>query len=162
MASRNCQELGINLQKICSRLFANDDLIKLLYYADQDPLAQSALTAEQKQLLFNDLVCIVPRIGTRTDSKSAIAIYIPKVSGMSGNSEFKNVTIAIDVFVPLTQWVIKNSNLRPFAILGEIQKTLHNKTINGLGKITGGDFELFLLTDEMSGYRQIFNITEYE
>ena len=162
MASRNCQELGINLQKICSRLFANDDLIKLLYYADQDPLAQGALTAEQKQLLFNDLVCVIPRIGTRTDSKSAIAIYIPKVSGISGNSEFKNVTIAIDVFVPLTQWVIKNSNLRPFAILGEIQKTLHNKTINGLGKITGGDFELFLLTDEMSGYRQVFNITEYE
>ena len=45
MASRNCQELGINLQKICSRLLANDDLIKLLYYADQDPLAQGALAA---------------------------------------------------------------------------------------------------------------------
>ena len=31
-----------------------------------------------------------------------------------------------------------------------------DKTINGLGKIEGGDFDLTLLTDEMSGYRLVF------
>jgi hypothetical protein len=46
--------------------------------------------------------------------------------------------------------------------MGEIQKSLRDKTINGLGKIQGGDFDLILLTDEMSGYRLVFNITEYE
>ena len=35
--------------------------------------------------------------------------------------------------------MIKDSNLRPFAIMGEIEESLNNKTINGLGKITGGD-----------------------
>ena len=162
MGARNCQELGINLQKICSRLLANDNLIKLLYYVDLDPLDKAALTAEQKQKIFNDLVCIIPKVGTRTDSKSVIAVYVPKAAGLSGNSEYKTVTIAIDVFVPMTQWIIKDSNLRPFAIMGEIQNALNGKTINGLGKIKGGDFELVLLTDEMSGYRQIFTITEYE
>jgi hypothetical protein len=101
-------------------------------------------------------------VGTREDSRSVIAIYVPKAHGLSENSEFKTVTIAIDIFVPLTHWVIKNSNLRPFAIMGEIQKSLRGKTINGLGKIEGGDFDLTLLTDEMSGYRMVFNITEYE
>lgn len=162
MAARNCQELGINLQKICQRLLNNDELVKLLNYVDLDPLSQPALTEEEKQKLFNDLICVVPRVGTREDSRSVIAIYIPKAAGLSGNSEFKNVTIAIDIFVPLTQWIIKDSNLRPFAIMGEIQKTLRGKTVNGLGKIEGGDFDLVLLTDEMSGYRQVFTITEYE
>lgn len=162
MAARNCQELGINLQKICQRLLNNDDLVKLLNYVDLDPLSQPALTEEEKQKIFNDLICVVPRVGTREDSRSAIAIYIPKAAGLSGNSEFKNVTIAIDIFVPLTQWIIKDSNLRPFAIMGEIQKALRGKTVNGLGKIEGGDFDLVLLTDEMSGYRQVFTITEYE
>ena len=37
MGARNCQELGINLQKICSRLMANDNLVKLLYYTEIDP-----------------------------------------------------------------------------------------------------------------------------
>lgn len=162
MGARNCQELGINLQKICSRLLANDNLVKLLYYVDLDPLDKNALTIEQKQKIFNDLICVIPKVGTRTDSKSVIAVYVPKAAGLSGNSEYKTVTIAIDVFVPMTQWIIKDSNLRPFAIMGEIQNSLNGKTINGLGKIKGGDFELVLLTDEMSGYRQVFTITEYE
>ena len=162
MGARNCQELGINLQKICSRLLANNELVKLLYYTDLDPLAQPNLTDEEKQKLFNDLICIVPDVGTREDSRSVIAVYIPSAAGLTGNAEFKTVTIGIDVFVPLTQWIIKNSNLRPFAIMGEIQNSLRDKTINGLGKIKGGDFDLNLLTDEMSGYRMVFNITEYE
>lgn len=162
MAVRNCGELGINLQKICARLLANDDLVKLLYHVDIDPLKQPALTEQEKQKLFNDLICVVPRVGTREDSRSTIAVYVPSAKGISGNTEYRNVTIAIDVFVPLTHWIIKDSNLRPFAIMGEIQKSLRDKTINGLGKISGGDFDLTLLTDEMSGYRLVFNITEYE
>ena len=162
MAARNCSELGINLQKVCSRLLANDNLVKLLNYTDLDPLSQPALTDKEKQAIFNDLICIIPRVGTREDSRSVIAVYVPKAQGLSANSEFKNVVIAIDVFVPLTQWIIKDSNLRPFAIMGEIQNSLRGKTVNGLGKIEGGDFDLTLLTDEMSGYRMIFNITEYE
>jgi hypothetical protein len=48
--------------------------------------------------------------------------------------------------------MIKDSNLRPFAILGEVQNSLEGKTINGLGKIAGGDFELTRLTDKTSIY----------
>lgn len=163
MSVRNCKELGINLQKICSRLLANEELVKLLYYTDIDPLSENALSDEEKkQKIFNELICVVPRVGARDDNKSVIAIYIPKAAGISGNSEYKSVTIAIDVFVPLNQWIIKDSNLRPFAIMGEIQNSLNGKNVNGLGKIKGGDFDLILLTDEMSGYRQTFTITEYE
>lgn len=162
MGARNCQELGINLQKICSRLMANKNLIKLLYYTDIDPLAQQALTEEEKKKLFNDLICIIPKVSTREDNRSVIAVYIPKATALSGNKEFKNVTIVVDVFVPLTQWIIKDSNLRPFSIMGEIQSSLNEKTINGLGKIQGGDFNLVSLTDEMSIYQQIYTITEYE
>jgi hypothetical protein len=52
--------------------------------------------------------------------------------------------------------------LRPFAILGEIEKSLEGKTVNGLGRLKGGDFELSFLTDEMSAYEQTFWITTYE
>lgn len=162
MGARNCQELGLNLQKICSRLLANDNLVNLLYYADLDPLNQMNLNEEQKKRLFNDLLLVVPRVGTREDSRSVIAIYVPKATPLNNNKEFKNVVIAIDIFVPLTQWIIKDSNLRPFAIMGEIQSSLNGKTVNGLGKIQGGGFELTSLTDEMSVYRQTFMITEYE
>jgi hypothetical protein len=63
--------------------------------------------------------------------------------------------------VPLTQWYIRDTNFRPFAILGELQKSLDDKIINGLGKISGGDFELNFVTDEVICYQQVYEITEY-
>ena len=62
----------------------------------------------------------------------------------------------------MTVWIIKDTNLRPFAILGEIETSLKGKTVNGLGKLEGGDFELSYLTKEMSVYQQEFWITAYE
>jgi hypothetical protein len=89
-------------------------------------------------------------------------VYVQKGSKIPGNSEFVNLQIVIDIFVPLEQWIIKDVNLRPFAILGQVQESLEGKTINGLGKIQGGDFGLTDLTDKMSVYSQTFSITEYD
>lgn len=163
MAVRNCKELGENLQKIVSRLMANDELVNLLYYTDKDPLSHASLTSEQKkEEIFEKLIKIIPRVGPKEDAKSIIVISVARASRNVSNSEFKDVVIQIEVFTPLTQWIIKDSNLRPFAILGAIQESLNGKTINGLGKIEGGDFALNYLTDEISCHTQTFYITTYD
>ena len=163
MGVRNNREIGENLQRIVSRLMANDDLVKLLYYTDKDPLSNPPLSQEQKQKeVFDKLIKIVPRVGPKETATSIIAIRVIKGSRDPSNTEFKNIPIAIETFVPLTQWYIKDSNLRPFAIMGEIEESLNEKTINGLGKMSGGDFDLNFLTDEISAYEQHFWITHYE
>lgn len=163
MGVRNCREIGENLQLIVRRLMANDNLIKLLYYSDKDPLNQPLLQKEEKEKkIFNKLISIIPRTGPREDAKSMITIRVVQASKIGSNTEFKNVQIQIEVFVPLTQWIIKDTNLRPFAILGEIQESLNGKVINGLGKIQGGDFTINYFTDEMATYEQTFWITAYD
>lgn len=163
MAVRNCAEIGENLQKITSRLMANDNLVNLLYYTDKDPLSQPYLTEGQKKdFIFEKLIKVVPRVGPKETSTSVVAIRVTNGAKLGSNTEFRNIKISIEIFVPLTQWIIKNSNLRPFAIMGEIQKSLEGKSVNGLGKIEGGDFDLNFLTDEMSAYEQTFYITTYD
>lgn len=163
MGVRNCQEIGENLQKIVRRLLANDNLVKLLYYTDKDPLSQPLLTEEEKQKeVFEELIKIVPKVNQREDARSIVAIRIINGTKDSSNTEFRNIQIKLEIFVPLTQWIIKDTNLRPFAILGEIEKSLGGKTVNGLGRLKGGNFELSFLTDEMSVYEQTFWITTYE
>lgn len=163
MAVRNCREIGENLQKIVKRLMANDRLVNLLYYTDKDPLNQPYLTDEQKRKeIYEKLIKIVPRIGPKETAASMISIRVVGGNKLGSNTEFRNIKIVIETFVPLTQWLIKDTNLRPFAILGEIQESLQGKTVNGLGKIEGGDFELNFLTEEISTYKQIFWITTYE
>ena len=163
MGVRNCKELGENLQKIVKRLIANDDLTKLLYYENENPLKQPTLNAEAKEKeIFEKLIKTVPRVGTKDTAKSVVVVYVQRAAKIPGNKEFRNVRILVDVIVPLTQWYIKDTNLRPFAILGQIQSSLDDKTINGLGKISGGDFELNFVTDDVICYQQVFEITEYD
>ena len=160
---RNCTDLGVNAQLIVKRLLANQNLLKLLYYTDKDPLSHEDLTAEQIQdEVFEKLIKIVPRVGPKETAHSAVAIRIARGRGLITNKEFKNVNISIEIFVPMTQWIIKNTNLRPFAIMGEIQESLNGKKIEGLGKMVGGDFDLNFLTEEISAYEQTFVITSYD
>lgn len=160
---RNCTDLGVNAQFIVKRLLANQNLLKLLYYTDKDPLSHEDLTAEQIQdEVFEKLIKIVPRVGPKETAHSVVAIRIARGRGLVTNKEFKNVNISIEIFVPMTQWIIKNTNLRPFAIMGEIQESLNGKKIEGLGKMIGGDFDLNFLTEEISAYEQTFVITSYD
>ena len=153
MGVRNCAEVGENLQKIIKRLMANDNLVNLLYYTDKDPLNHSSLTdQEKKDKIFDKLIKIIPRVGPKETANSIIAVRVVSGSKMGSNTEFRNIKISVEVFVPLTQWIIKDTNLRPFAILGEIEKSLQGKSINGLGKIEGGDFALNFLTEEIGAY----------
>ena len=163
MNVRNCTDIGVNAQYIVKRLLANQNLLKLLYYTDKDPLSHEDLTQEQIQNeIFEKLIKIVPRVGPKETAHSIIAVRIARARGLASNSEFKNVNISIEVFVPMTQWIIKDTNLRPFAIMGEVQKSLNGKKIEGLGKLIGGDFSLNFLTEEISAYEQTFVLTSYD
>ena len=163
MNVRNCTDIGVNAQYIVKRLLANQNLLKLLYYTDKDPLSHDDLTQDQIQdEIFEKLVKIVPRVGPKETAHSIIAVRIARARGLASNNEFKNVNISVEVFVPMTQWIIKDTNLRPFAIMGEVQKSLNGKKIEGLGKLTGGDFSLNFLTEEISAYEQTFVLTSYD
>lgn len=163
MGVRNCIELGENAQKIVKRLMSNQNLMKLLYYTDKDPLSQPDLTENQiKEEVYEKLIKIIPRVGPKETAHSIISIRFTRGRRNVNNKEFEDISVAIESFVPLTQWIIKGTNLRPFAIMGEIQKSLNEKTINGLGKMVGGDFDLNFLTEEISAYEQSFRLVTYD
>lgn len=163
MNVRNCADIGVNAQYIIKRLLANQNLLKLLYYTDKDPLNHEDLTEEQiQEEIFEKLIKIIPRVGPKETANSIVVLRIARGRGLATNSEFKNVSLSLEVFVPMTQWIIKGTNLRPFAIMGEIQKSLNNKKIEGLGKLIGGDFDLNFLTEEISAYEQTFSLTSYD
>ena len=102
------------------------------------------------------------RVGPKETAKSLISLRATRGTLNSENNEFRNILLNIEVFVPLNQWFIKDKNLRPFAIMGEIQNSLSGKRINGLGTITGGDFSINFLTEEISCYEMTFSIIEYD
>lgn len=163
MGTRNYEELGENLQLISKRLMANKNLIKWLYYTDKDPLSGADLSEEQIQKeVFEKLIRIVPRVGPKETANSIVVIEVKEGTPDTENTEFQELMIVIEIFVPLTQWIVKNKSLRPFLIMSEINKSLNGKTINGLGKIKNRGFTLNFLTEEISAYKQVFTINSYD
>ena len=163
MGVRNCTELGENLKTIVKALCTNQKLLKYLYYSDKDPLNHPDLDqiVIQKEIM-NKLIRIIPKVGPKETAQSVLVIRVANGRKLSENKEFKLISLVVEIFVPLTQWIIKSDNLRPFLILGEIQKSLDGKTINGLGKLEGGNFDLNFITDEIASYEMLFNITAYD
>lgn len=163
MTTRNLSDLGLNLQKIVARLQSNQNLLKLLYYTGKDPYSEQDLTSQKiKDEIYEKRIKVVPRIGSNETAQSIVTIRIVRGQSNNTNSEFRDFEIDIEVFVPLTQWFIKDSNLRPFAIMSEIHKSLNNKVIDGLGKMVGGDFQINFLTDEIGSYEMVYRITSYD
>lgn len=160
---RDLAEMGENLQKIFKRLQANQNLLKLLYYTDKDPLNKPDLTEEQiKKEIFEKLIKIVPRVGPKETATSLISLKVMRGRPISSNNEFENTAVSVEIFTPLTQWLIKDESLRPFKIMGEIKKSLKDKTINGMGKMNYTGYDLNFLTDEISAYEMTFNIQVYD
>lgn len=165
MAIRNCADIGENLIKMVNRLMENDDLIKLLYYTDKDPLSTthpSLTAAEKKEKIFKKLIRVIPRVGATETANSIITLRVANAAVLQDNKEFKRVYILVEVFTPLTQWEIKDTNLRPFKIMGEIEKSLAGKRINGIGVMNYSGFELQFLTDEIACYAMEFELTSYD
>lgn len=157
---RNCSELGPALRKITKIILSNQNICKLLYYTDKDPLGNKDIECTNE--LYGDLVKIVPKLMPEETAHSYIVPVIVNGIKNKRNGEFRDFLIKIYVYVPMDQWVIKGDNLRPFAILGELQKILCDKYITGLGTLDGGDFNLNLFTGSMTCYTIDFYLTNYD
>lgn len=161
---RFLQELGPNLIKIMKRILANQNLLRLLIYTDKDPLSKDKEDIIPKEAYLqgdNGAVRIIPIIGTKDDSKSIITLRVLKGIPSMDNPEFLDIYFTIEVFVPNEQWIIKGDNLRPYSIMGEVQKSLEGKNINGLGTIRGSGFSTNFFTEEMSAFIMNYKITQF-
>jgi hypothetical protein len=161
---RFLEELGPNLQKIVKRLLANQNLLRLLYYTDKDPLNPDKpdVTIEQAYRNGdNGVVRIIPVVGYKEDSTSVLTLRVLRGTPSGDNTEFLDIYLAVEVFVPNEQWMIKSDNLRPYSIMGEIQKSLENKYINGLGTIRGSGFSVNFFTEEISAFLLNYKITQF-
>ena len=158
MGVRNLGEMGQNLQKIIKRLLANQNLCKLLYYTDKDPL--NGENIPDTTILYGKQITINPQYNP---AEKDYSVVIPMIQhGRRGkNDEFTDILIRIYIYVPQTQWIIKSDNLRPYLILGELQNSLEDKNINGLGTINCSDFVLNMVSEQMTSYYIDFNITQF-
>lgn len=157
MGIKNSKELGSNLLKIINRLLENKNLLRLLKYTNNDPL-DITLPEIDKTTMLNHNILIVPSLNSEEYTTESKIVFLYKNGSVGANRKMKKVNFEIIVFCPFTEWIINDSNLRPFAIMGEIETSLKDKSIDGIGVINYTDFEYKAINIDIGCYRMEFDI----
>lgn len=156
MAVRDYKDLSAILKKVALRLLASQELCKLLYYTDTDPLSHNDF--DDTTSLLGDVLRVKPRVGPQETTKSKVVLVLPGAEKGEENKEIIQLPVQIFVYVPYEEWIIKGDDLRVFLIMSKIEELLDGKQVNGIGKFDSKDFEMVLTTDEMCAYRMGFVI----
>lgn len=160
MSIRNSLEIGENLIKIATLLLSNSRLCRLLKYTNQEPFSETLPDVSQKEILHKNIK-IVPLVKEDETNTESVIVIVFNEGVVEDNREFKRVSFDIMVYVPLSEWILNDENLRPFLIVSEIEKSLKDKRIQSLGKINYKGFEVSLVTDILSCHRMKFELDVY-
>lgn len=161
MAVRNSKELGTNLFQIANRLLANQNLLKYLKCTDVNPLDHEDIENPIKTILHKNIK-VVPLVDEKEfNTESKVVIVYESGDVDNENTEYVNLVLDILVYTPLLEWQINDINLRPFLIMSEIENSLKNKRVEGLGVMNYLGFELSMLTDELSCHRMRFTFNVF-
>ena len=160
------QELGPNLIKVSKKLLSNQDLCKLLINTDLDPinpLLHKDLSDEDRRALFGVNIRVIPLV-TSEDETTTSKLVIVFSDGDPADDAAANeeITMLCYVYCPYKEWIITGDQLRPFAIMAEVRKSLQNKRINGLGEITYRGFTISSLTNQTGSYLMRFSINAFK
>lgn len=157
------QEIGPNLIKICKKLLANQNLCKLLVNTDLDPInPELHQDIEDTSELFGKNVRVIPLVTTEDQTTTSKLVIIFESGSPTDNQDIERLNMLIYVYSPFKEWQITGSQLRPFAIMSEIRRSLQDKRINGLGEISYKGFDIASLTDQMGCYLMRFNINAFK
>ncbi len=155
MAVRDSSELGPIINKVAEYLARNEDLGKYLVYTDIEPLTHDSIPPYD---LLGKNIFIVPQINAKDFTTAAkICLIIPEGDVSPDNDDYKNLTLNVLVYVPLKSWIINSEQLRPFAIIGEIEKSLKGKKIETLGKSIYHGFHYEPVDDNIGCYVMTFS-----
>lgn len=157
------QEIGPNLIKMAKRLCKNESLVMLLQNTDLEPLNKTVHPEKVDGLsVWNTLIRTTPLLTAEEQStKSKLVLLFDTGTISSQNSDNENLSFVVEVLCPFKEWNIAGDNLRPFAIMAEVRKSLQGKRINGLGEIAYEGFTLSTLTEEMGSYTMRFRINAF-
>lgn len=157
------QEIGPNLIKICKKLLANQNLCKLLVNTDLDPInPEFHQDIENTNELFGTNVRVIPLVTTEDQTTTSKLVIIFESGSPTDNQDIERLNMLIYVYSPFKEWQITGQQLRPFAIMSEIRRSLQDKRINGLGEISYKGFDIASLTDQMGCYLMRFNINAFK
>lgn len=156
---KNYKQLSGILKQISLRLLDNQNLCKLVYYDDINPLSHADIA--DTKILFDNQILFKPQAYIQNVTKAKLILLFPSCLKDLSNLEIMELPIDVYVSVPFSTWVIEGDDLRTFMIMSEIESSLDSKEIGGIGRLQSLGFTLYLNTEELAVYKMEFKINVF-
>jgi len=159
---RSFSQISTDLQLIVEKIINNDNLCKLLYYADKNALSKTALTEDQKYSLIGDKVLVVPVIPKEDELQSYIIVQFDNFSpNETSEVVFRDFILTFDILVNTKIWTLDNWTLRPYAIMHEIDSIFNMSKLNSLGPINFIGANNLIINEFFMGFTLAYRIHDF-
>ena len=138
-----------NMEK-CSRLK------RLLCNTTYDPLGQPDPDISVAEMADKGIIRILPKMYVDSEALNYIFINFDNFMPNASNNLFRNNTIEFSIICHYGQWEIKDNQLRPYRIAGEIDSMFNNKYLSGIGTMQFLGARKVLLSDEFGGLTLLY------
>lgn len=144
---------------LTERILSNETLVKLMYFNTPNCLSkdETEITPDIIEEIAKENLRIVPSVKIPKNKGSYIIISFDSFMINAENPEYMDNLILIDILCPVDVWMMDSYMMRPFRMMHEIQKMLHGKPLNGIGKVHLRGANLLNLGD-YNGYQMVFSV----
>lgn len=115
----------------------NSRLKKLLYYDTPDALSKSdnQITPEIDLEILSKHIKLVPKITIDNSISTYIVISFDNFIPNETNTEFRDNDIIFDIVCHVDNWQLKDFQLRPYKIAGELDYMFNEQHLTGIGQL---------------------------
>jgi len=148
-----------DLEIIIGKILSNQELLKLLYYNDEDALEKDDIVdSEILKRIVKENIRRKPYLEVPTEENSYMIITFDSFTP-SQNPEFRDNLVIFDVLCPLESWDnLGNYLTRPLLILHHLSSMFHDQKLAGIGKAQFQAADI-LNMGPYSGYQIVFSVT---
>lgn len=148
-----------DLFSIVKKLINNENLKKLLFYPVREALEKPDLTEEETFGLLHKNIRVVPQLPIEEDINSYIIITFDNFVTNEANPLYRDNIITFDVICHMDTWVMTGYQLRPYMIMGEIDRMLSDQKLCGIvGRVEFISANQLLLSGELAGFTIMYRV----
>lgn len=124
---------------IIEKILSNKKVLRLLYYNSPDCLEKhfKDLTPQQiKEMFTTKQISNVPKVKIDKERKTYLRITFDDFTPNATNEYYRDHIVEIKIICHFDDWDLKDFELRPYRIAGEIDSMLDKQHLTGIGELT--------------------------
>lgn len=134
---------------IMEKILSNKKVLRLLYYSSPDCLewkSNKDLTDVQiNEMLVSKQISNIPKVKIDTEKRSYLRVTFDSFTPNPTNTFYRDHIVEIKIICHFDDWDLKNFELRPYRIAGELDAMLNGQHLTGIGELQflGADQDIY-------------------